>query len=216
MVALSLDLNFLRYPGSKRRVLGFLTERLPSGAQISGKFIEPFVGGGAIYFCLQPRRAILADLNKELVDIYLGISNRPESVWRIYRTFPATKAAYRQIRALDRDVLTPSRRAARSLYLNRTCFKGMWRHNSKGIFNVGYGGQSRRWAISRKGLFRISELLRNAEILCCDFEQTISAARAEEFFLSILLTDLERKSKFIPTTGANSSPSLIKNAYLHV
>jgi DNA adenine methylase len=178
---LSLDLNFLRYPGSKRRVLSFLTERLPSKAQILGKFVEPFVGGGAIYFCLQPRKAVLADLNRELVDIYLGICRNPDSVWRFYRTFPATKAGYRKIRSLDHDELSRSRRAASSLYLNRTCFKGMWRHNNKGRFNVGYGGQSRRWAISRKDLFRISELLTNAEILCSDFERTVSTANANDF-----------------------------------
>jgi DNA adenine methylase len=176
-----VDLNFLRYPGSKRRLLHFLKEHLPSNEQIPGRFIEPFVGSGVIYFYLQPRRAILSDLNKELIQIYSGITRSPDRVWRIYKSFPSTKAAYRKIRSLDPDRLSDYQQAARSLYLNRTCFKGMWRQNLRGRFNVGYGGQSRRWAISRRTLFRIGTLLRSASIQCCDFEQTISTAKCGDF-----------------------------------
>ena len=173
--------TFLRYPGSKRRMLAFLSDYLPAARTISGSFIEPFVGGGAIYFHLQPKRALLSDLNAELIDLYRGIRENPERVWRIYKAYPRGKATYTLIRAARVDALSLSQRAARSLYLNRTCFKGMWRHNLAGTFNVGYGGESRRWAIARKNLLSISRLLSSARIRCCDFEPTIEMAKCGDY-----------------------------------
>jgi DNA adenine methylase len=173
--------TFLRYPGSKRRMLAFLSEYLPASKTITGRFIEPFVGGGAIYFHLQPKHALLADLNPELIDIYRGIAKNPDRVWRIYREYPRGKTAYKRIRAANVEDLSLSQRAARSLYLNRTCFKGMWRHNLAGRFNVGYGGESRRWVIARKNLFDISKLLSAARLKCCDFEPTIFAAMSGDY-----------------------------------
>ncbi len=173
--------TFLRYPGSKRRMLAFLSEYLPAAKMIDGRFIEPFVGGGAIYFHLKPKNALLADLNPELIDIYRGIAKNPERVWRIYREYPRGKAAYKSIRAAEVDTLSLSQRAARSLYLNRTCFKGMWRHNLAGRFNVGYGGECRRWVITRKNLFALSTLLSTARLKCSDFEPTIFAATSEDY-----------------------------------
>lgn len=116
-------------------MLTFLSAHLPQPKLIPGRFIEPFVGGGALYFHLRPKRAILADLNTELIDIYRGIKENPDRVWRIYRSFPGTKRAYKQIRDCDSSSLTLYQKAARSLYLNRTCFKGMWRHNRQEAFD---------------------------------------------------------------------------------
>jgi DNA adenine methylase len=138
--------TFLRYPGSKRRMVAFLLEHLPEAASVKGKFVEPFVGGGAVYFALAPKKAVLGDINEELIDLYRGIALSPERVWRLYRSFPKTKVGYRKVRGLNPTTLTLLQRSARSLFLNRTCFKGMWRHNLKGQFNIGYGGQDRRWS----------------------------------------------------------------------
>jgi DNA adenine methylase len=173
--------TFLRYPGSKRRMLDFLSAHIPAATSISGRFIEPFVGGGAIYFHLRPRSAVLADINKELIDLYRGIRANPSRVWHVYRCFPNTKRAYKQIRNLDTEGLSLSQRAARSLYLNRTCFKGMWRHNLQGKFNIGYGGQSRRWSIRRRDLVHISSLLKRASLRCLDFEPVISEAKVSDY-----------------------------------
>lgn len=162
-------------------MLAFLSEHLPTANAITGRFIEPFVGGGAIYFYLQPRCALLADLNPELIELYRGISESPDRIWRIYKAYPQGKAAYQRIRAAKVQDLSLPQRAARSLYLNRTCFKGMWRHNLSGRFNVGYGGESRRWAICRGDLFSISRLLSSAHLQCCDFEQIIALAKPGDY-----------------------------------
>ncbi|MGI9102521.1 MAG: DNA adenine methylase [Terriglobales bacterium] len=173
--------TFLRYPGSKRRMLAFLAAHLPKPDEILGRFIEPFVGGGAIYFFMHPKRALLGDINAELISLYVAIKRNPSSIWRIYRRFPNTKKAYKTTRDCDVERLTGAQQAARLLYLNRTCFKGMWRHNQDGKFNIGYGGQSRRWAIERKHLLHISKLLQTARIVCADFEKLIAQAETTDF-----------------------------------
>jgi DNA adenine methylase len=180
-MAKSEQITFIRYPGGKRRLISFLDEHLPSLKNITGKYIEPFVGGGSVYFHLRPPKAILADLNAELIDLYRGIRSNPSKVWLIYRSFPTTKKGYKQVRTLKHNELDLHKKAARTLFLNRTCFKGMWRHNSEGDFNVGYGGQDRRWVISRKDLFLVANNLRNASLRCSDFEIIIDEASSGDY-----------------------------------
>ncbi len=171
--------NFLRYPGSKRRMLAFLGEYLPKSDEIEGYYVEPFVGGGAVFLYQNPCRALLADVNSELIDLYRGIRLDPKRVWQLYARFGRTKRDYWHVRALQPQCLVE--RAARTLYLNRTCFKGMWRHNREGRFNVGYGGQARRWVIGQETLVEIAHRLRKARIICDDFESVIDATDAGDF-----------------------------------
>lgn len=172
--------SFLRYPGGKRRMLSFLRQNLPSAESISRRYVEPFVGGGAVFFSLNPPKALLSDINSELIDLYCGIRSSPQKVWQLYCQFGDSKGAYLCVR----DEMVPRnlvQRAARTLYLNRTCFKGMWRHNRKGEFNVGYGGQARRWVISEHGLMQVSKILRKAIIQCSDFEGVIGYCLKGDF-----------------------------------
>lgn len=177
----SKQLTVIRYPGGKGRLISFLSQHFPLANKISGSYIEPFVGGGSVFFHIHPKRAILADLNGELIDLYRGIRSNPGKVWRIYRSLPTTKKGYNQVRKLKHVDLDLPNRAARTLFLNRTCFKGMWRHNSSGEFNVGYGGQARRWVISRKDLFLVARALRNVKLRCSDFEFIIDQANSGDY-----------------------------------
>lgn len=161
-------------------MLDFLKDHLPSPESIKGYYIEPFVGSGAVFFYLEPNRALLSDANPELIDIYRGIRYSPKRVWDAYRKFGSTKEDYRQVRD-HKQAENVVDRAARMLFLNRTCFKGMWRHNREGKFNVGYGGQSRRWVISEEDLLSISKRLRKAKIYCSDFETIIKNAGKGDF-----------------------------------
>jgi DNA adenine methylase len=159
-------------------MLRFLTPFLPAREQIRGRYIEPFVGGAAVFLHLQPHTAILSDSNEDLIDLYRGIRADPEAVWHTYASFGSTKEEYQRVRSLDPSQLDLVPRAARLLYLNRTCFKGNWRHNSKGQFNVGYGGQSRRWVITEDYLLAVSAALRRAQIRCSDFQPVIESSSA--------------------------------------
>ena len=172
---------FLRYPGGKQRQLPAFARYLPASSEIKGRYIEPFLGGGAIFFSISPKRAILSDINLELMDLYFAIRDDPQGVWEIYCDLPVTKEFYYSVRAWKTEALDLLARAARTLYLNRTCFKGMWRHNANGDFNVGYGGPDRKQVISRGVLENASEKLQNAELRCCDFRQAIELSKAGDF-----------------------------------
>ncbi|MCS6886507.1 MAG: DNA adenine methylase [Acidobacteriota bacterium] len=174
---------FVRYPGGKRRLLVFLRRCLPAVEDIDGKYIEPFVGSGAVFFYLRPKRAVLSDINPELIDLYRAIRYAPRQVWAVYKEFGNTKTDY----YLVRDKYTPKalvEKAARTLYLNRTCFKGMWRHNREGRFNVGYGGQQRRWVINQEDLVYYSSALRGVELECADFQLLIDRAQEGDFIFA--------------------------------
>jgi|SRR5579864_204511 len=173
--------TLLRYPGGKQRMLSFLSSHLPPANEIEGHLIEPFVGGGAVYFYMRPKRGVLSDLNGELIALYQALRENPTRVWHIYRSYPNTKQAYKKIRDVDLQKLTALQRGARLLFLNRTCFKGMWRHNRKGKFNIGYGGQSRRWCVSRKDLVFAGAALKRAKLLCADFAPIIESATPKDF-----------------------------------
>jgi len=173
--------TFLRYPGGKRRMLSFLSEHIPPRDKIRGCYVEPFIGGGAVFFWLQPKRAFLSDINCELIDLYKCIRSNPQGVWEAFERIPEGKEAYNQMRKLRHCDLDPVMGAARLLYLNRTCFKGMWRHNGKGQFNVGYGGAARRWVITRQHLDTVAKLLQRVSIECGDFEPIIDECKSGDF-----------------------------------
>jgi DNA adenine methylase len=184
MAARVEKMNFIRYPGGKQRFISQLVSHLPTNTSIQGRFVEPFLGGGAVFFLMEPQNAVLADINHELMTLYRGIRLYPRAVWRIFSNFPSTKKAYYQIRDSQMHNQHLAHRAARVLYLNRTCFKGMWRHNSNGHFNVGYGGQSRRWVIDEESLIEVSNRLRHAKLLCGDFQPVIEACSNNDFIFA--------------------------------
>jgi DNA adenine methylase len=176
-----IPVRFLRYPGGKQRLLHRLMNHLPHKASIKGRLVEPFVGSGAIFFAINPGKALLADLNTELIDLFRGIRRYPAEIWKRFSEFPSSKEGYYEVRSLDHEDLDLAGKAARTLYLSRTCFKGMWRHNSSGQFNVGYGGQDRRWAICRDSLAEVSRRLNKAVLRCCDFAEIISECTEEDY-----------------------------------
>ena len=174
-------MRFLRYPGGKNRLLFFLANLLPPSEKIEGRYIEPFVGGGSVFLYVQPERAILSDLNEELINLYKGIRNYPHKVWETFASFPGGKEAYYRIRDEEYEYKPLYYRAARTLYLNRTCFKGMWRHNPSGNFNVGYGGEARRWVISHNSIVQLSRRLKKAAIIQSDFEPILDQCGGGDF-----------------------------------
>ena len=162
-------------------MLRFLSSYLPEGPAMTGRYIEPFVGGAAVFLFVGPNSAVLSDSNKDLIGLYEAIRANPAAVWKLYESYGETKADYVHVRSWKTADLSETERAARLLFLNRTCFKGNWRHNSDGEFNVGYGGQSRRWVISERLLFDVAQALSQAELCCRDFEETLLDAVEGDF-----------------------------------
>ncbi len=160
---------FLKWAGGKTQLLPELTKYIPSEY---GKYIEPFIGGGAFYFHLNPRDAVIADLNYELVLTYTTIKNSVEDVISLLKTFKNEEEFYYKMRANSPEKLSDIERAARLLYLNKTCFNGLYRVNKKGQFNVPYGKRSGNFFDSEV-LRDASEFLQNTTIECADYSETL-------------------------------------------
>jgi len=97
--------------------------------------------------------------------LFRGIRNYPHRVWETFVGFPSGKDAYYKTRDEEYEDESLYYRAARTLYLNRTCFKGMWRHSPSGNFNVGYGGEERRWVITHDSVVELPKRLRKATLV---------------------------------------------------
>ena len=113
-----------------------LKDILPRIPEYSGKFIEPFVGGGALYFSLLPENAVITDSNPELINVYVQVANVVDEVITILKGYENTEEMFYSVRAQDYETLTPVEAAARTIYLNKTCFNGLYRVNRKGQFNT--------------------------------------------------------------------------------
>jgi DNA adenine methylase len=174
----------IRYPGGKQRFLDQIVLHLPKPDEIKGRFVEPFLGGGAVFFAIQAKPAVLSDKNPDLIGLYRGIRFAPSEVWRLFCEYPSGKRAYYRVRQEETKGWGVITKSARTLYLNRTCFKGMWRQNSRGMFNVGYGGQSRRWAIREEDLVAVSKALRGTTLRCSDFEDIVDETKPGDFLFA--------------------------------
>ena len=166
---------FLKWPGGKRWAAQQIAEVIRR--KLLGAYWEPFLGGGAIFFLLRPSRAILSDVNPDLMNTYRVVRDSPDEVIRVLDGFRVSKKTYYRIRASvppDRVV-----RAARFLYLNRTAFGGMYRLNRQGGFNVPYGGGDRTPNILlQTGLLKnSSNALQSAELKESDFEVALKSAK---------------------------------------
>lgn len=168
---------FLKWAGGKRWLIAKHEALFQSDFK---KYYEPFLGSGAIFFHLQPDEAVLADVNDELIDTYLAIKNDWERVYQhlvVHHKKHSTDYYYKIRQQKTRNDYT---KAARLIYLNRTCWNGLYRVNLKGKFNVPIGTKSN--VISVEDCYEdISRLLTNTCLLHCDFETVIDQAEANDF-----------------------------------
>lgn len=165
---------FLKWPGGKRWAAQRIAELVK--ARLRGRYFEPFLGGGAVFFALQPPHATLSDINGDLVNTYVQVRDNSRHIVKLLKTMKVTKRDYYRVRRSEPEGLVE--RATRFLYLNRTAFAGMYRVNQSGRFNVPYGGGDRTpeclWTSSL--LKEGSLALRNVELLQSDFEAVIERA----------------------------------------
>lgn len=168
---------FLKWAGGKRW-LGEHHDRLfPSNFE---RYYEPFLGGGSTFFRLQPRSATLSDVNQELINAYEVIRDFPEDVNRGLSALDKTHSPskYYELRSIvPTDVIE---RAVRFIYLNRTCWNGLYRVNRKGEFNVPIGTKV-RVLLSSDDFLYVSSLLKRVTLACYDFRKSIARSRAGDF-----------------------------------
>lgn len=132
---------FLRWAGGKRWLGPLLAEFIAMRLSPTGTYFEPFLGSGAVFFAVQPKRAVLSDLNEDLILTYREVAEQPQKLVRQLRGLPSDPKTYYMIRqSKPRSTIG---RATRFIYLNRNCYRGLYRENRKGEFNVPYGGGDR-------------------------------------------------------------------------
>ncbi len=163
----------LKWPGGKRKHLPHLTSCMPSRY---GQYFEPFVGGGAFFFALQPPQAILSDINGELIDCYEVVRDLPEEIIDYLSLQKGSEDWYYSVRAsTPRD---PIERAGRLIYLLTLSFNGIHRTNRNGEFNVPYGHRPHLHPKDPNEIRRISKALQSATLRRGDFASSVADAEA--------------------------------------
>jgi DNA adenine methylase len=177
---------FLKWPGGKRQLLPILADYIPTEFK---SYYEPFVGAGAMLFYLRPEIAYINDINVELMNCFEVVRDNVEDLIADLKKHFNTESYYYLIRSLDRTPyfrsgqLSEVARASRIIYLNKTCFNGLYRENSKGEFNAPFGRYAKPKICDETTLRMVHQYLQSAkiQISCCDFETAVSTAREGDF-----------------------------------
>jgi DNA adenine methylase len=165
---------FLKWPGGKRLLSTALTRLAP---REFGRYFEPFLGSGALFFAIRPERAVLADSNAELIECFEQVRDNCEGVIRELGNLRNSAPDYYRVRA-DTPA-NPTARAARFIYLVKLAFNGIYRVNrSSGRFNVPYGNHTQREVFHEEGLRAASHILRRSRMVSCDFSDAVRRASA--------------------------------------
>lgn len=169
----------LKWAGGKTQLLSEIRARMP---RAYGKYIEPFVGGGALFFAVKPIGGIIADSNPELINLYQSVADDVQSIIVYLSKYQNDESIFYQVRAQDWTKLPPAEAAARTIFLNHTCFNGLYRVNSKGQFNVPFGSYKNPKILDRDSLEAASLLLRQTTIVCGDYKSVLRKhAKPDDF-----------------------------------
>jgi len=171
---------FLKWAGGKTQLLNDLKSNIPSSYD---RYLEPFVGGGAVLYSLAKPQALISDINPHLMNCYYTIKvNLDELIFELSLLSNTEKDFYK-IREIDPYKLNYIKRAARFIYLNKTCFNGLYRENSKGKFNVPYGKYKNPKIIDKGNLLEINKYFNNnnVRIFCADYKLFLKQAKEKDF-----------------------------------
>ncbi|MBI2671929.1 DNA adenine methylase [Candidatus Woesearchaeota archaeon] len=176
--------TIVKWAGGKKQLIEQLKEFFPEKID---RYFEPFVGGGAVLFYVlqnfNPKETVISDINEELINCYKVIKYNVEDLilkLQFHRKHHS-KDYYYNIRELKPEILSDIERASRTIYLNKTCFNGLYRVNSRGQFNVPIGSYKNPQIFSEQELRFISKLLKNVKIKVMSFEKILDFVKQEDF-----------------------------------
>ena len=167
----------LKWPGGKRWLLKTGILKFPSSYE---SYFEPFLGGGSVFFHLQPRKGTISDKNAELINLYENIREFPQ---RMETEIQRHQELHDRKHYYDVRSVEPTckfERAVRFLYLNRACWNGLYRVNRKGQFNVPIGTKQ-KILFENDDFSKIADILKNVQLQCADFESVIDKAESNDF-----------------------------------
>jgi len=174
---------FLRWAGGKTRLIRFLDNHLPKDFSNGNRYYEPFLGAGSLFFRLKPQKATLSDNNEDLIDCFQAVRKRPNLILKYLRQhlLSTCEEYYYKMREKYNTSKPSIAKAALFIYLNKTCFNGIWRVNKKGQFNVPYGFKEPPCLPSRDELFEASKVLSKARILQMDYKEIAKYVKQGDF-----------------------------------
>ena len=170
----------LKWAGGKSQLLPEIKKRMPVSFN---KYIEPFVGGGALFFNLCPKNAIISDSNPDLINLYNVIASNPEELVESLKQYRNEKDFFYKIRSLDSSKLSDVEKASRMIYLNRTCFNGLYRVNRMGQFNVPFGNYKNPKIVDEDLISVLSPILRDTKIILSDYTDILNQYAEEGDFV---------------------------------
>ncbi len=177
---------FLKWVGGKRQLLPKIVEHLPKNIR-ELRYFEPFIGGGAVLFHLQPENAVINDFNKELINVYNVVKDNLDDLIVDLKKHKNTSEYFYQIRGLDRTdeflSLSEVQRASRIIYLNKTCFNGLYRVNNAGEFNAPFGRYKNPNIVNEPTLKAVNKFLNknNISINNGDYSDILETADENSF-----------------------------------
>jgi len=172
----------VKWVGGKRQLMFELLKNMPENYN---RYFEPFIGGGALFFELQPDNAYISDMNEELINLYQVVRDNVDELVADLQKHDISKEYFMEIRNIDRteeyENWSDVQKASRFIYLNRTCFNGMYRVNSKGEFNVPFGHYKNPRILDENNLINCSNLLQRTEIKHADFSEILKKVKKGDF-----------------------------------
>lgn len=172
----------VKWVGGKRQLMYELEINMP---KTYNRYFEPFIGGGALFFYLQPDNAYISDMNEELINLYQVVRDNVDELITDLQKHDISKEYFMEIRNIDRTEEYQNwsniQKASRFIYLNRTCFNGMYRVNSKGEFNVPFGHYKNPRILDENNLINCSNLLQRTEIKHADFSEILKKVKKGDF-----------------------------------
>lgn len=177
----------IKWAGGKTQLLNIITENLPDSYN---NYYEPFIGGGAVLLSVKPEKALINDINEQLINLYIQIRDSVDDVLNKINNLdsvPCTKEFYYSIREqYNQKILSgekDAQAAALMIWLNKHCFNGLYRVNSKGLFNVPFNNRVKGKSVDESNIRAISDYLNQAKvnITCMDFEEACTTVSAGDF-----------------------------------
>ena len=184
---------FLKWAGSKRAIIQYLLDRIPCSFN---NYYEPFLGSGALFFALNPSNAFLSDINEELINTYIQVQNNVGDLINKLKNMQYNKIVYEKTKLSTYN--NPIDKAVRFIYLNKTCWNGLYRVNSKGEFNVPMGRYKNPVICDVNLLKKASEQLKTVNIFNSDFNIILKNAKKNDFvYLDPPYTTSHKNNGFI-------------------
>ncbi|MCK4578679.1 MAG: Dam family site-specific DNA-(adenine-N6)-methyltransferase [Candidatus Marinimicrobia bacterium] len=173
----------LRWAGGKSKIVQYLIDFLPDDIA-ERRYVEPFLGAASLFLTVQPENSIISDLNAHLMNCYKCVAEKPKLVYMYVRQHAArtNESYYYKVREVYNNSHFSAAQAARFIYLNKTCFNGIFRVNLKGVFNVPYGHKEPPALPTESHLIELSKLLARAQMMTGSYTEILSEAKQGDFF----------------------------------